>query len=127
MHKVIIALASNHEQLDNMAEARRRLSRLLVAARYTPALWTEPIGHSTSPMYLNQLAEALTDLTATELVCRLKDIELAMHRTELDRQQQVVRIDLDLMRYDSERYHEKDWQRPYIRQLLPYVTMREDR
>ena len=29
-----------------------------------------------------------------------------------------VTIDLDLMQYDEERYHEKDWQRPYVQNII---------
>ena len=40
---------------------------------------------------------------------------------ETQRSREHVTIDLDLMQYDSQRYHLKDWSRPYIQLLLPDI------
>ncbi len=37
------------------------------------------------------------------------------------RTKQQVTIDLDLMLYDDERYHLRDWPHPYIQQLIDDV------
>jgi 2-amino-4-hydroxy-6-hydroxymethyldihydropteridine diphosphokinase len=115
-------LASNCDQKENLAEARQRLSKFLFDMDYTQELWTEPyttnIPQKNCALYLNQLVYAQTSLSVEELQARLKQLELEMGRTQKDRQQGIVRIDLDLMRYDDCRYHEKDWERPYIKMLL---------
>ena len=46
----------------------------------------------------------------------LKQLEKEAQRTHDE-----VTIDLDLMQYDSEQYHPKDWPRPYIQQLIPDI------
>ena len=118
MHSCIISLAANCEQEKNLAEAHRRLSQILFSPTYTEAIWTEPFKHPGSPLYLNQLVYAETNLTTEELESELKTIEHAMGRTAEDRQQGIVRIDLDLMQHDDVRYHLRDWDRPYIQKLL---------
>ena len=72
-------------------------------------------------MYLNQLVEATTALTADELTQALKDIEQQMGRTQEDRRRGIVRIDLDLLLYGEQRYHLRDWERPYVKALLPVL------
>ena len=69
-------------------------------------------------MYLNQLVYATTSLNVDELQSALKDIELRLGRTAEDRQKGIVRIDLDLLLYNDQRYHLRDWDRPYIKALL---------
>jgi 2-amino-4-hydroxy-6-hydroxymethyldihydropteridine diphosphokinase len=126
IHNCIISLASNCCQEENLAEAQRRLSEILFSASYTEAIWTEPFKSSNlsplsslhSPLYLNQLVYAQTSLTVDELQARLKQMECEMGRTADDRAKGIVRIDLDLLQYDSNRYHLRDWNRPYVQQLL---------
>ena len=43
----------------------------------------------------------------------LKQIEM-----ETGRSQDRITIDLDLLQYDGKRYHEKDWQRSYVINIL---------
>ena len=122
MHSVLISLASNHEQEKNLSEARKALTQVLISPDYTPAIWTEPYGKKEGALYLNQLVSAQTDLDNDELNCRLKEIEKAQGRDDEARRQGLVPIDLDLLLYDQQRFHLRDWQRPYIQQLLPKLS-----
>ena len=122
MHSVLISLASNSEQEENLSEARKALAQVLLSPVYTPAIWTEPYGKSRTAnpqKYLNQLVSAETCLDADELNSRLKAIEQAQGRNDEARQQGIVPIDLDLLQHDGQRYHLRDWSRSYIRDLLP--------
>ena len=118
MHSVVIALASNQNQEQHLQEAQQRLDRLLRVNRFTEAIWTNPVRASRPCRYLNQLLYAETELSCEQLQQTLKSIEVEMGRTQEDRNQGIVRIDLDLMRYDDQRYHLPDWERDYIKQLL---------
>ena len=126
-HSCIISLASNCCQEENLAEAQCRLSQILSSVSYTEAIWTEPLSSKSnlsslsslhSPLYLNQLVYAQTSLTVDALQAALKQLECEMGRTPDDRAKGIVRIDLDLLQYDSNRYHLRDWNRPYVQQLL---------
>jgi len=57
-------------------------------------------------------------MTPEQVTEALKQTEIRMGRTNEDRRQGIVRIDLDLMRYDDQRHHVKDWERDYIKKLL---------
>ena len=120
-HLCIISLASNHDAETNLPEARQCLEQILISPHFTEAHWTEPIGSQRSDLYLNQLVQAHTMLTAEQLNQALKDIEQRLGRSQQDRQAGIVRIDLDLLQYDAERFHLRDWQRPYVQHLLPQL------
>jgi 2-amino-4-hydroxy-6-hydroxymethyldihydropteridine diphosphokinase len=40
-----------------------------------------------------------------------------------DRQEGIVRLDLDILAYDDERHHLSDWERHYIKILLPQLSL----
>ena len=122
MHSVLISLASNNEQEKNLSEARKALTQVLISPDYTPAIWTEPYGKKEGALYLNQLVSAKTNLDSDELNCILKEIEKSQGRDEEARRQGLVPIDLDLLQYNQQRFHLRDWQRPYIQQLLPKLS-----
>ena len=48
----------------------------------------------------------------------LKQKELQFGRTDVKRRLGIVPIDLDILEYDGERRHLRDWQRPYVQQLI---------
>jgi 2-amino-4-hydroxy-6-hydroxymethyldihydropteridine diphosphokinase len=48
----------------------------------------------------------------------LKSVEQEMGRTQEDRLAGIVKIDLDILQFDDTRHHERDWQRPYVIQLI---------
>lgn len=121
MHRVVLSLAANCDHKKNLSEARRRLEQILFSLSYTRELWTEPIGTKRPDHYLNQLATGFTDMTVDDLCQWFKDTELSMGRTNSERCQGIVRIDLDLLQFDTERYHLRDWDRPYIQALLPEI------
>lgn len=118
MHKVLLSLAANRFQKSNLAKARQCLSEVLAEVSYTTELWTEPMSSSRNELYLNQLAEGFTTLTFDELNERLKDIERNFGRSPQKRQLGIVPIDLDIMEYDGQQYHERDWKRPYVTSLI---------
>jgi 2-amino-4-hydroxy-6-hydroxymethyldihydropteridine diphosphokinase len=112
---VIIALGSNWQQAAHIEWATQRLTGLLDVLRLSRKLWTEDI-HGTGIFYMNRLAAGTTTLTANELTTALKAIE-----TEARRSPEHITIDLDLMQYGDNRYHFRDWPRPYIQKLLPDI------
>ena len=118
-HHVIISIASNRNQSEKLAAARNELNQILDAPQYTSELWTEPVGRRrTRSLYLNQLVNANYEGTQEGLTARLKQIEVQLGRTDQERLRGIVDIDLDLLLFDNERLHLRDWERPYIQQLI---------
>ena len=118
MHRVILSLAANRFQKSNLAKARQCLGEVFSDISYTSEQWTEPMSSSRQELYLNQLAEGHTELTLDALNERLKSVETNFGRTPQKRRLGIVPIDLDILEYDGQRYHERDWQRPYVTQLI---------
>ena len=116
MHKVLIAIGSNHRQSVHVQWASQWLSKLLDNCLLSRCLWTPDI-KGTGRWYMNRLAVGNTSLSPAELEQRLKEAEVMLGRTK-----QQVTIDLDLMLYDGVQYHLSDWPRPYIQQLLQDIV-----
>ena len=118
-HRVIISLAANRFQVKNLSRARRCLEEILSDLHYTAEHWTEPVGNgSRHDAYLNQLASGITGLDEGQLSARLKEVERSFGRNEAKRRLGIVPIDLDILEFDGERRHLKDWERPYVKELL---------
>lgn len=111
-HRVIIALGSNNLQAVHIQWASERLNTFLEDCLLSRTLWTADIKGS-GKMYMNRLACGWTELSSDVLQQTLKQIEM-----ETGRSQDRITIDLDLLQYDGKRYHEKDWQRPYVINIL---------
>ena len=115
MKQVIIALGSDTRQSVHIQWASQQLSCSLENFRLSRRLWTQDI-RGNGRMYMNQLAIGYTHLALDELELLLKQLERKAGRTR-----DHVNIDLDLMLFGSQRFHLKDWPRPYIQQLLPDI------
>jgi 2-amino-4-hydroxy-6-hydroxymethyldihydropteridine diphosphokinase len=122
-HHIIISLASNYHQEANLEAAREQLTQLLTEVHFTSAIYTEPVGnvpcsmfHVQSSMYLNQLCQGTTALGMNLLNEILKELEKRQGRAHND--DGIVTLDLDLLEYDGERFHHRDWERDYIKNLI---------
>ena len=117
-HRVIIALGSNCCQSAHIHWASERLSFLLDDCRLSSMLWTADIKGS-GKWYMNRLAAGYTELSADDLQQLLKQTEAETGRTK-----ETVTIDLDLLQYDIQRYHEKDWQRNYVSAIINDIILK---
>ena len=116
LHQIIISLASNEDQEAHMAAAREQLVQLLTEARFTSAIWTEPFNCSRKEPYLNQLCQGTTAFGEGLLCEVLKETEKRLGR--IHNEDGIVAIDLDLLQYDGQRHHLRDWNRSYVKDLL---------
>jgi len=117
-HAVIIALGSNCRQAAHIRWASERLSFLLDDCRLSRMLWTADIKGS-GKWYMNRLAAGYTELSVDDLQQLLKQTEAESGRTP-----EAVTIDLDLLQYDGQRYHEKDWHRPYVTTIINDILLK---
>ncbi|MCR5512188.1 MAG: 2-amino-4-hydroxy-6-hydroxymethyldihydropteridine diphosphokinase [Prevotella sp.] len=117
-HAVVISLGSNSRQAVHIRWASERLSYLLDDCRLSRMLWTPDI-KGTGKWYMNRVVAGYTTLSVDELQQLLKQTE-----SEAGRTREEVTIDLDLLQYDEQRYHEKDWQRPYVSLIINDILMK---
>ena len=115
-HTVIISLASNENQEANLAVAREQLTQLLTTVQFTSAIFTEPVNCLRKTPYLNQLCKGTTAFGEGLLCEVLKETEKRLGRTK--NEDGIVAIDLDLLQYDNQRHHLRDWDRNYVKDLI---------
>lgn len=115
-HHIIISLASNINHEANLEAARTQLTQLLSEVHFTSAIYTEPVGTLRQEPYLNQLCKGTTALGMNLLNEVLKEIEKRLGRTH--NEDGIVTVDLDLLEYDGERFHHRDWERSYVKDLI---------
>ncbi len=119
MPKVTLCLGSNQDAPHHIEAAKALLRQALTDVRFTSAVWTKPIGDdSDDRLYLNCLAAGTTDMDYPTLHQKLKDMEHALGSSPTERRQGIVRIDIDILLLDNQRYHEDDWHRDYVTHLL---------
>lgn len=116
VHDILIAIGTNTRQKENLQKAKTMLCRKFGDARFSSALWTQPIDIK-SEVFLNALASAKTSLSRDETTAALKEMEKACGNTRALRDEGIIVTDLDLMAYDNEKLHIADWERPYIKAL----------
>lgn len=119
-HYVIIALGANTDSEKNIERANGKISTILNNIRLSNTLWTAPIGIK-SNRFLNQVITGQTTLSLQELEVCLKEIEKAQGRTEEESRKGIIRIDIDILQFDSETLHIEDWSRDYIKKLMKEI------
>ena len=115
-HEVIISLGSNENQEENLTKAREQLTQLMTEVHFTSAIWTEPINSSRKEPNLNQLCKGTTAFSEGLLCEVLKETEKRIGR--IKNEDGIVVIDLDLLEYDGQRHHLRDWSRDYVKRLI---------
>ena len=117
-HQLLLAIGSNTHPDVNIKKAKRSLSQLLgTSIQFTPSLLTDPIGIG-GPQFKNLLASADSTLPYPLLREQLKAIEQSCGDTKENRASGIVELDIDVLWHLGTKHHEKDWQRPYIKQLI---------
>lgn len=118
MHNILIALGTN-VIADRIRFVETCLEQSFEEVRFTQTIPTEPIGERfKGKQFYNAVMAGKTFMARNEVVEQLKRIEQLAGNTQDKRNMGVVEADIDLLMYDDEKLHEKDWQRPYIKELV---------
>lgn len=118
MHDILIALGTN-VIADRIRFVETCLEQSFEDVRFTQTIPTEPIGERfKGKQFFNAVMAGKTFMARNEVVEQLKRIEQLAGNTLDKRNMGVVEADIDLLMYDDEKLHEKDWQRPYIKELV---------
>ncbi len=117
---VFIGLGSNmgHKR-DNVEQAAAAISNIpeVDLIRCSSLYQTEPWGNTDQDVFINQVIEVETDLSAQELLRALQDIEIKMGRQRKEKWGPRI-IDLDILLYGNEVMDDLDLQ-------IPHPHMRE--
>lgn len=89
--------------------ARERLTRLFPGIRFGNEQQTLPIGLRNPALFTNQTARFETILAPDEIHPLLKHIEHAAGRTPEEKAREIIRLDIDLVRYDQKIIRPDNW------------------
>jgi 2-amino-4-hydroxy-6-hydroxymethyldihydropteridine diphosphokinase len=129
---VYLGLGSNlGDRRANLAEAVSRFPEALHLRRASALYETEPWGYTDQPKFLNQVVEAETNLTPTDLLETIKAIEEALGR-EVNFRYGPRLIDIDILFYNDLVWqtdtltvpHPNLHERPFV--LIPMAELAPD-
>lgn len=115
--KIVIALGSNTKQQINISKAKAMLENTFEDMEFGTAMWTDPIGIA-SDKFLNVIGVGYTNVNKERTLMALKNIEHKCGRRVAESRKGIIIVDIDLLLFDSERYHKEDWNRDYMKKLL---------
>ena len=115
---IIISIGSNYHQKENISFAKKKLTGMLgEQTSFTRDMWTEPVGIQ-SEKFINCICISSTKHTLLQLTKAFKQLERKCERSKKNDLINKIPLDIDILLYGDQRYHEKDWERQYIQELL---------
>lgn len=117
--EIIIGIGSNCQAEKHLALAQSRLREYFPAICFSSVRQTEPVGfvHNKSP-FSNQLALLRTTQSVSEIRSALKDIEQDAGRKPKDKEHEIVKLDLDILRVGQETIKAEELSRVYYCEAL---------
>ncbi len=119
MNKGLLSIGTNYDRETNLNICHQLLNDLFSDIIYSDTSITTPYGIDYENNFLNQLAVIYTDKNKEEISQLLKSLEKKMGRDSLDKQNGIVKIDIDLVIWNDEILKPADINRSYIADLLP--------
>ena len=119
-HTCIVCLGSNLDAATRLSAARSVLLSHFPDICFSQKMVTEAIGSGFLSPFHNQVARLTTPLDAASVRNLLKGIEQAQGRLPEDKPNGIVKLDIDLLKYDDCVLKPKDMEREFV-----LVGMRE--
>lgn len=114
IHSCLLCLGSNLDGATRLAIARRVLATIFPDIRFSEEMETEAIGSGFLSPFHNQVAKFNTFLSAQEVRSLLKQLEKDNGRLPEDKEQGIVKLDIDLLKYDDTVLKPEDLTKPYV-------------
>lgn len=115
---LILSIGSNYEQEQCFSIAKSKLRDMFGPdIIFSRSLWTAPIGID-SDNFLNCLVFTHTTHKLEYIIKAMKHIERLCGNRKRARSNNIVKMDIDVLRYDEIILHENDWSRNYIKELM---------
>lgn len=123
MHYLLLSVGSNTYAKRNIEKAGQLLKRNIPGLIFTSCMESKPYGKQYKRSFLNILAWSSSELSKEEVIRMAKSIEVQMGRKPEDKAQGRVVVDIDLIQYDNDVLKPTDFERSYVKELLPQVTI----
>ena len=119
MHRIILSIGTNFNRESNAKLVKGIISEAFHKVQFSEELLTEPVGDVLSDKkYLNFLACGFTEDEPEQIVAKTKQMETQCGNTEFLRNEGKIAMDIDLLKYNDQRFHESDWSRDYVKKLI---------
>lgn len=119
MHRIILSIGTNFNRESNAKLVKGIISEAFHKVQFSEELLTEPVGDVLSDKkFLNFLACGFTEYEPEQIVAKTKQMETQCGNTEFLRKEGKIAMDIDLLKYDDQRFHESDWSRDYVKKLI---------
>lgn len=115
-HTCLLCLGSNINRHHHMEAARKALNDHFPNIRFTEEMTTEAIGDRFLSPFSNQVAKMKTALSIEEIRKILKQIEKENGRLPEDKEQGIVKLDIDLLMVDDCVLKPKDMEREFVKE-----------
>jgi 2-amino-4-hydroxy-6-hydroxymethyldihydropteridine diphosphokinase len=126
-HTAVLGLGSNVDPARHLRLAIRRLREVVVVEAVSTA-WQSPAVGSDGPDYVNAAVLVRTPMRKEWLMARLKEIEDELGRMRTQGQPARLKIDIDIVVFDSEICENDLWIQAYravpVAELLPELRQR---
>ena len=113
-HSCLLCIGTNYYRTANMAYARKDLEKHFPNIRFSKEMETEAIGSRFLSPFSNQVAIFTTAQDREQVRGILKLIERDNGRLPEDKAQGVVKLDIDLLKFDDEVLKPADLTLPYV-------------
>ena len=114
----LLLLGSNNNSELNLSLAQSRLKNYFCDIKFSSTFISEPIDFHSPALFSNLTALFYTDLSIEEIRMILKSIECELGREIDDKISGIVKIDIDLVRYNDVILKPRDYKRDYFRRGL---------
>lgn len=111
MNECFIGIGSNFSTDVYVLRACLSLRTLFQNIVFSQMLMTDPVDWISESKFRNMVVYCNTQLSATDLIVKLKQIEQELGREKEDKDKGVVLIDLDLLSYNGAIIKQNDWNR----------------
>ena len=113
-YSCLLCLGSNYNRRLHMEDARNALRKLFPTIRFSDEMTTEAIGDKFLSPFSNQVAKLETTLPCEEIRSLLKQIEKDNGRLPEDKEQGIVKLDIDLLTFDDLILKPNDMEKDYV-------------
>lgn len=118
--ELILSLGSNCNQQECMSAACTKLRQMFGNdIVFSQLMWTNPIGIE-SEKFLNCLVFTHTSHKLEYVNKAMKHIERACGNRKRARTNNIIKMDIDILKYGEQTLHQDDWNRKYV------ITMMKD-
>lgn len=122
--ELILSLGSNCDQQECMSTACAKLRQMFGNdIVFSQLMWTNPIGIE-SEKFLNCLVFTHTSHKLEYVNKAMKHIERVCGNRKRARTNNIIKMDIDILKYGEQTLHQDDWSREHVITMMKYCPFK---